>query len=138
MRKSTALALIGALAIANPAFARTTAEIEADIKASKEAIAKDEADLQKYEAELEKDRAQKAAAKSNKEYGKQAKESVEIGADKAMIKAKQAEKKIDEKILERDMNKEPSEASPAAGVTTSKDGTVTKDSTAPKDSNSKY
>ena len=100
MKKVALIALLGAACIAAPAFARTAAEIEADIKASKEAIAKDEASLKKYEAELAKDRAEKADAKANDQYGKQAKESVEIGADKAMIKAKQAEKKFDEKRLE--------------------------------------
>src|SRR5690349_16154065 len=113
--KPLTLALLGSALFVAPVYAATTAEVDAKIKADEDAIIKDQEVLKKDQAELERDRAAKAQAKVTKDYGTQAKKSVEIGADKTMIKEKQAEKSVDQKILNHDVK----EASPAAGNTDS-------------------
>jgi len=102
MKTSLTLALIGALAIAPAAFAETT---KADIKASENAIKKDDAAIAKQEGNIEVNRAEKAAAKANDKPLDQASESVQIGANKAAIKAKEMEKSVDEKILDHQEKK---------------------------------
>lgn len=111
MKKSLTLALVGALAFAPAAFAETKAENAAEIKADKTAIAKDNAAIAKQDENLKENRAEKAAAKAEGDKLEQASESVQIGANKTVKAAKNAEKKVDEKVLEHDQK----EHSPAAG-----------------------
>lgn len=102
MKKSLTLAIIASLALAPAAFAETKAEAKADVKASEGAVAKDDAAIAKQDANIEVNRAEKADAKAKGDVAVQAKESVEIGANKTVKAAKKAEKKVDEKILEHD------------------------------------
>lgn len=105
MNKLTMYTLAYLMAANAPAFGATTAEDHQKIQADLDAIDKDNAALRKDYDALEKDRGEKADAKANGDYGKQAGNSLEIGADKTAIQEKKAEKKVDEKILEHHKNK---------------------------------
>jgi len=102
MKKIITLTLTGVLAIANPAFAQS--QNDENIKSDVNAIDKDNAALQKDHDTLARNRAAKAADKANGDYGKQAVDSVKIGANKATIDEKQAEKSADTKILKHHKN----------------------------------
>jgi hypothetical protein len=102
MKHVFSLAALSLLALPLVACNEPTPEDRADVQASQGAVIKDQAVQNDYQAELAKDRAQKAQAKATGDPLRQAKESVEIGADKAMINEKQAEKNVDKQILEED------------------------------------
>jgi len=100
MKKFSTLILIGAFSAASPAFADSVQEDRQDLQADINAIHKDNEALRKDLDKLDKDRAAKSIDKANNNYGKQAGDSVAIGADKTAINEKKAEKKVDQKILE--------------------------------------
>lgn len=114
MNKLIAIALVGAVSFAGAAFAETKAEDKADVKASQNAIKKDDAAIAKQESNIEVNRAEKEAAKAEGNVADQASQSVQIGANKTAKAAKEAEKKVDQKILEHDKKKlQEHDAAPA-------------------------
>jgi len=116
MNKIITLAVISTLAIASIAHAQT--QNEEAIKADVQALDKDNAALAKDQKTLEKDRAAKADDKANGDTGKQAEDSVKIGAVKTAIEEKKVEKDADEKILahhKEEMKKDDASATPASG-----------------------
>jgi len=113
MKKIITLACIGALAVTHPAFAQT--QNEENVKADTQALDKDNKALEKDHDTLARDRAAKAADKVNDENGKQAVDSVKIGAVGTAIGEKNLEKDADEKILAHDkakMKKDDASATP--------------------------
>jgi hypothetical protein len=103
--KKTALALATAFLFTAQAYAQSDRqEDRQDIQSDRSAIQKDNQALAKDHMKLNKHRARKHAAKVSGDHGAQAKESVNIGADKAAINEKEAEKKIDQNILEHHEN----------------------------------
>ena len=104
MNKLTTLLLISAVSFAAPVMAADTDTAD-DVKADVGAIHKDNAALNKDADQLAKHRDEKADAKAKSDYVTQAGKSVAIGADKTMIKEKEAEKKVDKKILEHHQKK---------------------------------
>lgn len=101
MTKLFALAAVTVLATGSAALAVDQSDIQAD----KGAIAKDNAAIAKQDANISENRAEKEAAKAKGDYANQASESVQIGANKTAKAAKQAEKKVDEKILEHNQQR---------------------------------
>lgn len=97
--KKSLIVFAGAALLSGIAFADTT---PSDVAADKGAIKKDNADIGKQQNNVEVNRAEKEAAKANGNPIDQASQSVQIGANKAMIEEKKAEKKIDQKILHHD------------------------------------
>jgi hypothetical protein len=114
MKKIITIALIGAFVVAHPVLAQTPNE-EA-IKADVQALDKDNAALAKDQKILAKDRAAKATDKANDDNGKQAVDSIKIGAVETAIGEKKAEKATDEKILahHKDEMKKDDAAAPAS------------------------
>jgi len=100
MKNLATIVLISAISAATPAFAASIADKEKDVQEDIDAIRKDNIALQKDMDKLDRDRGAKAEAKANDEYGKEAADSIAIGADKAAIAEKKAEKKTDQAILE--------------------------------------
>lgn len=96
--------MLTAMMLALPSFAMAESLQEAkdEVKADHGAIAKDNAAIGKQEENLEVNRAEKAKAKAEGNYARQASESVQIGANKAVMSGKKAEKHVDQKILEKD------------------------------------
>lgn len=78
----------------------TIADTEKAIQSDIDALHKDSEALKRDMEKLNEDRAAKAAAKAREDTTGQAKASVAIGVDHAKINEKQAEKKVDQKILE--------------------------------------
>jgi hypothetical protein len=116
MKKFIAIALIGAFAVAHPAFAQS--QNDEAIKADVQALDKDNAALEKDKDTLAKDRAAKAVDTANHESGKQAVDSVKIGAVDTAIAEKKIEKSVDEKILahhKEAMKKDDAAPAPATG-----------------------
>jgi len=103
MKKLITFAVISAVAVATPAFAQS--KNDEDIKSDVQAIDKDNAAIQKDKDNLANNRAAKTADKQNEDYGKQAVDSVKIGADKAAIAEKKTEKHVDKKILKHHKKK---------------------------------
>jgi hypothetical protein len=103
MKKLVTFTLIGTMACVAPALADVNADSN-KINADVAAIQKDNDALAKDLAALKKDRDAKAAAKANGQYGKQAADSVAIGADQTAIGEKKVEKNVDTKILTHDQN----------------------------------
>ena len=88
-------------AFLTPAFADgTPAGVAVDVST----VQKDNQSLEKTDQDLAKDRAAKAQDKANGNLGKQAVDSVRIGADKVGRSAKQTEKTHDEKVLNSDVD----------------------------------
>lgn len=114
MKKIITIALIGAFAISHPAFAQS--QNDENVKADVQALDKDNKALDKDQNTLAKDRAAKAADKINDNSGKQAVDSVKIGAVQSAIGEKKVEKDADEKILTHDKNetKKDDAAAPAS------------------------
>lgn len=102
MNKMIAFAALAALGLGVSACNESTPEDAKDVRASQAAVAKDQAVIDSHNAKLEKNRAAKAAAKSRGDTLEQAKKSVAIGANKAVIGAKKVEKDADKAILEED------------------------------------
>jgi len=107
MKKFT-LALAGMMALASPAFAidysdraEQIREEEAEYRAARERVREDQRVIDKYEARLEQNRAEKARAKREGDYGRQASESVAIGANKATIKTREAKRDMDQKMVDK-------------------------------------
>jgi hypothetical protein len=98
MKKIATLALISVISLSTPAFAQS--QNDQDIKSDVGAINKDNAALQKDQNALAANRAAKAADKANGSYGKQAVDSVKIGADQTAIAEKNAETGADKKDSE--------------------------------------
>ena len=63
---------------------------------------KDNADIKRRQAQMEQNRAEKARAKAEGNYGRQAYESMAIGANKAAIKGNKVERYVDQKMVEED------------------------------------
>ncbi len=96
----TTVALLSAFALAAPVFAQTDVKDDAqNVESDANAVNKDNSALSKDQATLQKNRDAKAADKANGNYGKQAVDSVKIGADQTAIGEKKAEKSVDKKIL---------------------------------------
>lgn len=97
-----AIIFAGALVLSTSAFAADRAKEQNEVNADVGAIHKDDAAIAKQKSNLEINRAEKADAKAKNDLAAQAGNSVEIGANKTAIEAKKLEKKVDEKILEKD------------------------------------
>jgi hypothetical protein len=97
MKKIITIALIGTFSITSPLYAQS--QNDENIKTDVQNLDKDNQALQEKNDNLNKDRAAKAIDKANDENGKQAVDSVKIGADKVGIEAKTLEKNMDEKTL---------------------------------------
>ena len=91
------IALTSMFAFAAPVFAQT--QNDEAIKADVQSLDKDNANIHSGENTLAHNRAAKAADKVNGDAGKQAVDSLKIGADKAGIEAQKVKKDVDEKIL---------------------------------------
>lgn len=102
--KKLAILTAACMLIASPvAMAQT--QNDQDVKSDVNAINKDNAALQKDHDRLEQHRQEKAMDKANDNYGGQAVDSTKIGADKAAIGEKEAEKSVDKKILKHHKKK---------------------------------
>jgi hypothetical protein len=110
MKKLLAVTLLGATCLTGAAFAATQAELNADAGA----IAKDNAAIAKQHGNIAVNRAEKSAAKVKGNVVDQASQSVQIGANKAAIQEKKAERHIDRKILAHDKAKAHVSANAAA------------------------
>lgn len=97
MKKIFVIALVSAIAFTVPVHAQTSND--EDVKSDVNALDKDNAALQKDQNTLARDRAAKATDKANGNSGQQAVDSVKIGAVKTAISEKNAEKDVDQKIL---------------------------------------
>jgi hypothetical protein len=95
----TALVLAGAFMIAAPAAYAATAD---DISSDNAAISKDNTALKKDHKVTQQNRAAKAADKANDDYGKQAVDSVKLGANHATRDEKTTEKSVDKSIKQND------------------------------------
>ena len=99
MKNPFIIAVAGAIMLSGAAFAETS---QADIDADKGAIAKDNAAIAKQKSNIAVNRVEKKAAKVKGNPADQASQSVQIGANKAAIDEKTAEKNVDTKILQHD------------------------------------
>jgi len=117
MKRYTAMIALAAFAFATPALAKSMEEEKQDVRDSKAAVAKDDAAIAKQQDNIDVNRAEKADAKERGDVANQASQSVQIGANKAAIAEKKVERKVDQKILEKDQ-KDVREAAPAAGSNT--------------------
>lgn len=97
--KTWTTALVLSALMASPAIAAVT---DADLQADQRAIAKDNAALARDKARLAHHRAEKAHAKATRNYSEQAAASTKIGADKAAINEKRAERNVDQRIMRHD------------------------------------
>ncbi len=97
MKKALIIAFAGAVTLSGAAFADTTSS---DIAADKGAIAKDNKAIAKQQGNIAVNRAEKEDAKESGNVLDQASQSVQIGANKAAIEEKKAEKSVDKKILD--------------------------------------
>ena len=102
MKNAIILAVIGTFTLATPVYAQSANDEK--IKADVQALDKDNLALKKDQVILDRDRAAKAADKASGNTGKQAVDSVKIGAVQTAIEEKKLEKEIDEKILEHHKN----------------------------------
>ncbi|HEU5047281.1 MAG TPA: hypothetical protein VFT64_05485 [Rickettsiales bacterium] len=102
--KKLALLTAACLLAASPAVMAQT-ENDQDVKSDVNAINKDNAALQKDRDRLAQHRQDKAMDKATDSYGSQAVDSTKIGADKAAIGEKEAEKSVDKKILKHHKKK---------------------------------
>ncbi len=100
MKKSIIVFAAGFSLLCGAAFADTT---NADVSADVGAIKKDNKAIAHQESNIEVNRAEKEAAKKNGNPLDQASQSVQIGANKAVIAEKKGEKKVDSKILNHDV-----------------------------------
>jgi len=103
MNKLVTMTLLCTVAFTSPVFAQTAND--QDIKSDVGAINKDNTALSKDNADIATDRAKKAADKANGNYGKQAVDSMAIGADKTVKQEKVTEKDADQKILQHHKKK---------------------------------
>lgn len=105
--KHLTLALASTLLLSAPAFAKDydSNEVEkekAELRESQSDLDKDNADIRRYEKTMQQNRAEKARAKAEGNYGRQARESLAIGANKAAIQSNKAERYVNEKRVEED------------------------------------
>ena len=105
MKKLAIIIAGAAVTLAVPALAvdqQRIREEQADVRDAERDVQEDKAAVKKYENYLEQNRAEKARAKSEGAYGRQAKESVAIGANKAAISANKTQRRMDEADVERE------------------------------------
>jgi len=115
MKKIIAITLVSIVAMTGAVYAQSVTDEK--VKADVQALDKDNAALAKDRQVLATDRAAKADDKANDDSGKQAVDSMKIGAVKTTIEEKKTERDIDKKILAHDkaeMNKNDANSAPAS------------------------
>lgn len=103
-KKIAFMAAFCSLALPGMVYAQT--QNEENIKADVNALDKDNAALHEQHKKLSQDRAAKEQDKASGSYGKQAVDSMKIGADKAAIGEKETERDIHKKILKHHKKKD--------------------------------
>lgn len=92
MKNLTLYTLIGAMYITAPALAKSLEEEKQDVRDQKAAIAETNKDIAQQEHNIKVNRAEKADAKASGNPLDQASQSIQIGANKAALAAKEAER----------------------------------------------